>query len=240
MMGTRSYRSFLGAVAAALLLAVTLFVLTGCGDNEPEQRKAFIAFLNENVLGKKGVSIPELTREQEKKLGVYTEHYALLTGFQRAMRDNARDADLLSQGTGPADLAAFAEKRSSLGKAVREARNLGKKTLELRKKTDKAKSRLTSHAELTPVYDAAYTKIVARPARLFAAMATASHESLAASLALLDFARSHSRDMKIENGQYVIYNTAVEPDFRALEAIEREKAREQEKAYAAFAKAMTE
>ena len=236
----RRYLPFFAVALIALLLAVTLLALSGCGDKEPERRAAFITFLSGNLLGKKGVSIPELTREQGKAFGDYTEHYALLTGFQQGMRDLAKGADHLLRETGQTDFAAFAEKRSELEKAVRETRDLGKRTLELREKTDKAKARLSSPADLAPVYDAAYTKIVSRPARLFAAMSMASHEALAASLALLDFARTHSRDMKIEDGQFVIYNAAIEPEFRSLEAVEREKAQEQEKAYTAFAEAMTE
>ena len=44
-------------------LSVT-FLLAGCGDDEPKQRKAFIEFLQTRIVDKPGVHVPRLNDDQ--------------------------------------------------------------------------------------------------------------------------------------------------------------------------------
>lgn len=227
------------ALRACLVLAAFLLVF-GCGDKEPEQRRAFASFLEETILSRPGVAVADLSREQKKAFGDYADHYVLLTGFQRAMSEYAKDAEHLLREPDDAVPAVSARRIAHLEKAAREALALHEKTIKLRAKTDKTKEKLPRPEGLAPVFDAAYAKVVARPADTFAAVARASHESLAASIALLDFIATHNHDVAVENGAYAIYNRAVEPEFMALRAVAREKARALETTHADFVRVMTQ
>jgi uncharacterized lipoprotein YehR (DUF1307 family) len=43
--------------SAVLLLIIFAVVLTGCGDKEPEQRKAFAALIQDKILDKQGIAL---------------------------------------------------------------------------------------------------------------------------------------------------------------------------------------
>ena len=43
------------------MLLLMMFALSGCGDKEPAQRKAFIDFLQTRILDKPVLAVPQLT-----------------------------------------------------------------------------------------------------------------------------------------------------------------------------------
>src|SRR3954466_16238353 len=66
----------------ALAAVVTLALLTAaCGDNEPEQRKAFITFLQTRIVDKPGVHVPKLTDDELGRFGPYAAHYNVIRDF---------------------------------------------------------------------------------------------------------------------------------------------------------------
>jgi hypothetical protein len=65
-------------IAALVLLAVGL---TACGESEPDQRKAFIGFLQTRIVDKPGVHIARPTDDEKKSFGPYSAHYAVILGF---------------------------------------------------------------------------------------------------------------------------------------------------------------
>lgn len=222
------------------LSALILFALSGCGDNEPEERQAFSTFLNEKILHSKGVAIPRLSRDEAKPFGDYAKHYALLVDFQQSLSEKAGKARHILKTADTAELATYANNVAALEKSAREARSLNKVALRLLEKTDSAKKALALPEDLATAYNAAYEKIVTRPAESFAALALAAAESFDASIDILEFVDDRNRDITIEHGEYVIYNTAIEPEFRIKEAVEKEKAAALEKAYAALVQTMTQ
>src|SRR5712675_2272534 len=66
------------ALAGVVLLALGA---AACGDNEPEQRKAFIEFLQTRIVDKPGVHVPRLTDGEKKSVGPYVDHFAVITAF---------------------------------------------------------------------------------------------------------------------------------------------------------------
>ncbi|WP_279379422.1 DUF3053 family protein [Sodalis glossinidius] len=57
-----------------------VFQLTGCGDKEPEQRQAFIQFLQNTILPG-GERIPTLSVAQKEQFGPYANDYQILQTF---------------------------------------------------------------------------------------------------------------------------------------------------------------
>ncbi len=60
--------------------------LNACGDKEPEQRKAFIDYLQNTVM-LSGARLPALSEDQQKKFSNYkgNSDYAILVGFSQQM-----------------------------------------------------------------------------------------------------------------------------------------------------------
>lgn len=230
---------FFRTVVLTFLLTVSVVALAGCGDKEPEERRAFIAFLNDKVLTVKGVGLPELSGAEKKAVGKYTEHYDLLTGFQKKLSDEAgKNANALLALAEVKDFAALAKAEKSLKKASREAEKLQKLVASLRKKTDKAKAELDMPDDLAVVYDPVYAKVVSLPAASSAIAFEAVHSAFAAILDLLDFIDRNSRDVEIDGGKINLRNAGLQDDLAAKMAAVREKAAALAKAYAEMMKTM--
>ena len=225
---------------AALLLALSLSAFTGCSKkNEPEERRAFMTFLTENIVSRKGVSLPEISRKEEKSFGKYAEHYALLTSFQQDLaREAGKNAGELLALTTFEDLEAVSKAESSLRKAAKEADTLRKIVEGLQAKADKEKAKLPLPEDLAPVYNAAYDKLVSQPAAASANMFSSVRATFAAILDLLDFIDSHSRDMEISGKNINLKNIGLKDELDAKMAAVREKALELGEAYAAMMRTM--
>lgn len=65
---------------APVLALLVVMQLTACGDKEPEQRKAFIDYIQNTVM-RSGAKIPTLSEDQKQKFGNYAGDYAILVGF---------------------------------------------------------------------------------------------------------------------------------------------------------------
>jgi len=70
------------AIPRLLAFVIVATTATACfGDNEPEQRKAFISFLQTRVIDRPGVRIPKPSDEEVKSLGSYNAHFKVITDF---------------------------------------------------------------------------------------------------------------------------------------------------------------
>ena len=77
---------------APLLALLVVFQLTACGDKEPEQRKAFIDYLQNTVM-RSGMKLPTLSEDQKQKFGPYVSDYAILVTFSQQLTKSV-DASL--------------------------------------------------------------------------------------------------------------------------------------------------
>lgn len=219
-------------------LALAL-ALAGCGDKEPAQRTAFMAFLKDSVIDAPQVRLDPLGKEQKKAFGVYADHYALFVDFRKATAEaalnNARDLAALGAYV---SLAAMAGAERRLRKAAEDAAVLQKKILDLKTKTDAARQRLRQPEDLGAVYALAYERAVDLPARVTAATFAAASEALTASLDLIAFVAAHSRDMEIEGSSINLRNPGLTEDLTARMTIVREKGEALQKAYTAMTSAL--
>lgn len=203
-----------GRVAALVLLA---FVLPGCGDDEPAQRKAFIAFLQSRIIDKPGLHVPKLTEEEAKSFGPYAKDYAVIADFngaldrsiaapmEQAMRNGAvhavgdlvtRRADFVAVRDGMAKL------RADLDRELATA--------------DAAHAALRQPDDLKPVFDQAYDRDVTQPAKAFADVFPDTEEALAAIIALGDFLDQHKAEIRINGAMIETANRALEAQLKTM------------------------
>lgn len=198
------------------LLGPLAALLASCGDDEAAQRKAFAAFLQSRILDKPGVHVARPTPDEAKSWGEYAKHYSVITGFndelsqrvskpmQAAVQRGAvrsiddlltRRADLVEIRSGMRDLGAELDRQFAAAEAARAA--------------------LTQPADLKTVYDAAYERDVAGPARAFKEVFPLTDASLAAALDLADFIAQHRSAVQVQGATVQVADPALLRDFNA-------------------------
>jgi len=229
----------IGAIFLGLMLVLFLVLPRSCSDNEPEERRAFAAFLAEKVLPIQGVALPELAGKEKRAVGRYAEHYNLLQSFQKELsKETEKNAGELLALTEFTDLAALAGSENSLRKAAREIESLSTLVASLTAKADKKKAALSLPEDITSAYNAAYDKIVSRPGAATAAMFASVRATFVAILDLLDFVGSRSRDMEIDGKNINLKNIGLKEELQTKMTAVRERSLELGKAYAAMMQVM--
>lgn len=186
-----------GAGFAALALIAGSLLLAACGDNEPEQRKAFMAFLQTRIVDRPGVHVPVANDEDVKSFGPYAAHYKVITDFvgdSQLMAMNKTMNDALPQLRSFKDLI---DKRAEVklgGERLRETIKAAEAKLA---ETEKAHAALKQPDDLKKVYDAAFDKVVTKPMQGFRETTPIALDIIDAALKLADYMVAHSDKVKI-------------------------------------------
>ena len=157
-------RNFARWLAPVLALLVVM-QLTACGDKEPEQRKAFIDYIQNTVM-RSGAKIPTLSEDQKQKFGNYAGDYAILVGFSQQL-SKSLDASLtpaLDQINQIRTAQDYMSKRDTLQQSVGALNLLGQQIQSAKSQADTARTALKQPDDLKAVYNQAYDKIVTGPA----------------------------------------------------------------------------
>ena len=154
------------ALAGVVLLALSA---AGCGDNEPEQRKAFIAFLQTRIVDKPGVHVPKLTDDEVTAFGPYAAQFNVISNFANnpEMESVGKQMQQATQSVSISTIQALVDNRATL-RSVKEG--LGKMTVAMNSalaNTIKERDSLKQPDDLKPVYDKAFEKDVLAPVRGF-------------------------------------------------------------------------
>jgi hypothetical protein len=156
---TRRLFTFAGLAVAGLLLA-------GCFDKEPEQRKAFIEFLQKRVIDRPGLKIPIVKDDEYAAMGPYAVHYGVMRRFHTTLDESI--SKRLMSAVQAGQVRSFQELANRREDFVAARDGIAK----LREALDKAeaeatadRAKLTQPKDLEVVYAKAYEKLVDRPAR---------------------------------------------------------------------------
>lgn len=145
--------------------------LTGCGDKEADQRKAFIDFLQNTVM-RSGEHLPTLSEDQKQKFGNYISDYAIIYGFSQQV-NKAIDTGLkpvvdeLSAIRIPQD---YLTRRDALRQASGSLGVLSQQIQTAKSQADSSKNALKQPEDLKTVYDNIYSKVVTQPANSLASL----------------------------------------------------------------------
>ena len=201
------------ALAAIAFLAL---VLGACQD-EPAERKAFIAFLQTRILDKPGVHVPHPSPEEARSFGDYAKQYAIITDFNDGLdRSVARPmAEAIERGaihslnevvTRHADFVAardgIAQLRGAIDKELAKA--------------DAAHAELKQPDDLKIVFDKAYERDVTIPAKAFEDIFPNLSQALTAIVDLGDFIAQHKDSVSIDGTALQTSDPALQPRLQAL------------------------
>ncbi len=186
--------------ATAAIAALTL--LAACGDSEPDQRKAFITFLQARIVDKPGIHVPRPTTEQLNSFGPYAEHYALISGFNDEMDQAMLGPYKIAQTVAPRTIQDVQMRRNdiqALGEAMTAVSAKMRGTLA---DIEAKRTTLRQPDDLKPVFAAAYARTVTAPAEAFLATIPPVTDTVQLSLRLADYLDTHRASVKV-NGAMI-------------------------------------
>lgn len=204
----------LGSLAAAMLLMV---FLAACGDSDATQRKAFIDYLQANIVDARGLRMPQPTAEQSEAFGPYGDQLKVISDFHGAM--NARVGGPLEQviAKGSINSIEDAIARKDEIRSVRDAMKGVKAALdEESAKAQAARDSLKQPEDLKAVYDKAFEKSVVIPAKTFQDVFPNLDGALASALKLVDYLETHKDKIKVSGSMMETNDPAVQNDVNTM------------------------
>jgi hypothetical protein len=202
-----------------LMLATLILAVSGCGDKEPAQRKAFIDFLQTRVLAKQTVSVPQLTKEERDQFGPYSADYALITDFHTQMNSemNASLGPVFAGLNETVTVGKLLEKRDDLQKMVESSANWREKLVVLRKQADTRHSALKQPDDLKVVYNQAYEKVVVQPSEVAEQAFTLLPKVLTLVVAKADFIKAQGKKVTISGNTLQFDKQATLDKYNAIQ-----------------------
>jgi hypothetical protein len=191
-------------------------LLAACGPSEADQRKAFIAFLQTDVLPRQGARVPQPGDDKLKSFGDYAKHYAVITRFHERMNTSVATPMQEALGKGmprsieeviarKADLAAV---RAGFVK-MRDALNAAYVAAEVER------TALVQPPELAGVYMAVYDKLVVQPVTTFREIFPPTDDAFAAVLDLAELIETNRSAIRLSGSQMEINNQALRGKVQA-------------------------
>jgi hypothetical protein len=193
--------------AACMAVLVSLAaVLSACGDEEPAQRKAFIAFL-QDINNRTGIHFLKPSAKDEKDFGPYLQHYAIIIDYNKDMRAASEDfrAQIVKLGAGPGVAPRTIEQIAAAPqdlKAAKDAVEHMQQASEARlAKIKIEREALKQPDDLKAVYDKTFAKLVTTPTLAFEKSMQALIVGSDASIKLVDYINSHRNKLSISGTQ---------------------------------------
>ncbi|WON76994.1 DUF3053 domain-containing protein [Serratia sp. UGAL515B_01] len=186
---------------APVLALLVVMQLTACGDKEPEQRKAFVDYLQNTVM-RSGVHIPTLSEDQKQKFGTYTGDYAILVGFSQQLSKSV-EASLthaLEQINEIHTARDYMTKRDSLQQSIEGLNLLGQQIQLAKSQADNSRAALKQPGDLKAVYSKAYDKIVTAPTNALMPAIPTTADFVQELVQVGDFLKAQGNQVSFNNG----------------------------------------
>jgi hypothetical protein len=201
---------------AIVVIGLLTTIVAAC-DDEPAQRKAFIAFLQTRIIDKPGLHVPHLTVDEEKSFGDYAKQYAIITDFNDGLDKSVAKpmTEAINRGavrsledvvTRHADFTAARDGIAQLRQAIEKQLAAA----------DAAHAALKQPDDLKPVFDKAYERDVTIPAKAFSDIFPDLSQALTAIVDLGDFLAQHKDKVTINGPMLQTSDPALQPQLQAL------------------------
>ena len=200
----------------AFVLSCAL-VIAGCFENEPQQRQAFIAFLQTRIIDKPGLHIPIMSDKDIADFGSYADHYRVMSGFHHRLDASiSKDLTQAMQISSPRSLEDLRNHRDILP-VLRDGMAHMKIDLDKAEaEADAAHTALKQPPDLKTVYDTAYQRMVTAPARVFRELVPMIETMLAPIDNLAAYLDEHRDSITFRAGSPVVNDPEIRDRLAAL------------------------
>jgi len=209
-------RAVRGAISILFVVA-----LAGWGSGEADQRKAFIAFL-QDINTRPGIHFLVPTANDEKAFGPYLQHYALILDFDKDMKAPMDDftAQIIKLGFGPNPAPRTIEQMAAAPADLTAAKDVVGKMeqgIETRlAKINADRAALKQPDDLKAVYDKTFDKLVTAPAMAMANSAKALDVGIDATIALVTYINTHRAKLVVSGMQIQAKDQRTLDDLQPL------------------------
>jgi Protein of unknown function (DUF3053) len=200
--------SALNRAASGAMCILFALALAGSsfGNSDADQRKAFIAFL-QDINNRPGIHYLVPTRADEKAFGPYLQHYAIVLDFAKDMNVSMQDfvAQAIKLGFGPNPVPRTIEQMAAAPAdltAAKGAIDKMEQALETRlAKLTADRAALKQPDDLKAVYDKTLDKLVVAPSMALQNSAKALDTGIDAALALTAYINAHRGKLAVSGMQ---------------------------------------
>jgi hypothetical protein len=204
------------AIARLLAFVTIAATMAACFDNEPEQRKAFIIFLQTRVIDRPGVRIPNPSAEEIKSIGPYQAYFKVITDFTGDPALTAMAGKMRSGLPNLTNIQSVIDNRDTLRKTSAEMGDLTRVMNDRYAAAQKARDALKQLDDLKPVYDKAFNKTVTAPVNGFREAVPIAQAIIVAAANLADYVVSHKDSVRIAGGQLQPTNARAQAELAPL------------------------
>lgn len=204
---------------APVIAGLLVMQLTACGDKEPEQRKAFIDYLQNTVM-RSGANIPTLSEDQKQKLGNYAGDYAILVGFSQQLAKSV-EASLLPSLDQVGQIRTaqdYMSKRDTLQQSAGALDLLGPQLQSAKLQADTARAALKQPDDLKAVYNQAYDKVITVPANTLIPAVPAMSGFVRELIQVGDFLQAQGNQVSFNNGGIQFRTQQQATEYNAMMA----------------------
>jgi len=200
---------------ALVLLAVTCGVLlAACGDREPEQRAAFIKFLQTRVLENRRIAV--LSEEDKQATGPYADHYAIIFNFNHTVNESvSKDLRAITTKITVRSLSDLIARRDDLKSLGDDFAKFEAGFNSAVSAADAAKAQLKQPEDLKVVYDKAYNRLISAPVQILRDLLPLLKDVYTVELDLVDYVGQHKRDLKMNGAMVMTEDPKLQAEFNA-------------------------
>ena len=186
---------------APFIALLVVFQLTACGDKEPEQRKAFIDYLQNTVM-RSGQNLPSLSEDQKQRFGNYANDYGIILSFSRQMKGAVDGSfvpvvNAIGQVRTPQD---YITQRGALQQAASTLSLLNAQLRDSKTKADTAMAALKQPDDLKAVYSQVYSTVVTQPANALTPLVPALQSFTQDIVSVGDYLQQQGTQVAFANG----------------------------------------
>jgi Protein of unknown function (DUF3053) len=196
--GDRAARCAIGVLLALALAA--------WGNPEPDQRKAFIAFL-QDLNSRPGLHLVVPSANDEKAFGPYLQHYVIILDFNKQMNATMKDfmAQMIKMGFGPNPSSRSIEQLAAAPADLTAAKDTIDKMVQAIEtglaKVTADRAALKQPDDLKAVYDKTFDKLVTAPTVAMDNYAKATDAGIDATIKLVSYINAHRTKLVISGMQ---------------------------------------
>jgi len=191
-------------------------VAVGCTNKEPEERAAFIAWLQTQVIDAPDARLPDLDETQRDALGDYDNQYAELRAVDSVVQEQILNLANAFEHEALTSLAQLRSRQDML-RADRQTLVTTQQALHQAQAHAQAeRAKWEQPADLLPVYARAYDKIVTQPVAVLDALTKTALAVLDDTLRVADFLAQHENQITIVDDSASVQDPSVQQELNQL------------------------
>jgi hypothetical protein len=215
------------------LLVLCVSFASACRKQEMEQRRAFIEFLETDVLAATEMHGVQMSEAMRKKVGTYGRHFDVIATYARELSDiNARLAGEKTRiaALGPVPMDRLGSERVRIEQIVAACSRSVQHIEAVKAKADAARAALKQPEDVQAAFNRAYAKEVSEYAAASQILCAVQRDFYAEALRMGVFLEKHKEKIQFKNKSVTIDELALLHEYNVMQKALEEKSQKMQAA----------